>query len=876
MKPIKLVISAFGPYAGETVVDFTSFGENGLFLIAGDTGAGKTTLFDAISFALYGEASGGKERRRNKSFRSDYASPNTKTFVEFTFQHNGKTWVLNRNPAYDRPKLKGEGTTPENANATLSSSYVWERYYGPQEVNAKVHELLGLTQDQFRQTVMIAQGDFLKILNASSDERKSLFQKLFNTAFYEGLQKRLQLQNSENSKEQTELEHRITYAASTISPEEDFPEREILLSYCTEAKYADLLLDVVERLLEAEKQAAAAAGQQKQQLDETLQQLVAEIEQAAATNRELDTLKEALASLETLTGQQSQVDEMKQQVEQARRALLVKPAETMLLRALEDAKAKKRDLEKAEAEQHKAETLLPEAAARLQEAMSHEVEADVLRAEAAMLNESIPVIQQLSENKKVLAKKQAMHAAAVEQSLNADVAYLAAKKNYYASQAGLLAQELKPGTPCPVCGAPEHPAPAQLAVDAVTKEQLDAADKRHTAAAETLRRAEGELTKAATDVENAERRLQELHLDADESTESLKEKAAAKEAMANRLRSALDEARNHHTGLQLQLESSKARADEHRQAYNAICKYGREQREEYNRQLAENGFADEGSYQAAKLSERETVQLEKQVQQHNEAKKSLLDKVSELRNRLEGKRWTDLSTLEVKRQKLRMARSAAENAEQAAAGKLRLHTQARNDIRDARARHKKQEKKWAIIRDLYDCCSGKAGGNRRAKLTFEAYVQQYYFKQVVAAANKRLNVLTDGMFTLRCKEEARDRVHQSGLDLDVLDRGTGQWRDVTTLSGGESFLASLALALGLSDVVQSQSGAIRMEAMFIDEGFGTLDDNALRNSLRVLGELADGKRLIGIISHVRELEERIEKQIIVKKTLKGSELSVIV
>ena len=196
------------------------------------------------------------------------------------------------------------------------------------------------------------------------------------------------------------------------------------------------------------------------------------------------------------------------------------------------------------------------------------------------------------------------------------------------------------------------------------------------------------------------------------------------------------------------------------------------------------------------------------------------------------------------------------------------------EIQTAQRQRKRKEEHWAVVRDLYDCCSGKAGGNRRAKLTFETYVQQYYFKQVVAAANKRLTVLTEGMFTLRCKEEAADRVHQSGLDLDVLDRSTGQWRDVSTLSGGESFLASLALALGLSDVVQGQSGTIRMEAMFIDEGFGTLDENALRNSLRVLGDLADGKRLIGIISHVQDLEEKIDRQIVVSKTLKGSVVAI--
>ena len=207
--------------------------------------------------------------------------------------------------------------------------------------------------------------------------------------------------------------------------------------------------------------------------------------------------------------------------------------------------------------------------------------------------------------------------------------------------------------------------------------------------------------------------------------------------------------------------------------------------------------------------------------------------------------------------------------------KLALHERALDEIAEARRLQKRREGHWAVVRDLYNCCAGIAGGNPRAKLTFEAYVQQFYFKQVVAAANKRLTVLTDGLFTLRCKETARDRVRQSGLDLDVLDRSTGQWRDVTTLSGGESFLASLALALGLSDVVQARSGAIRMDAMFIDEGFGTLDDNALRNSLQVLSELADGRRMVGIISHVRELEERIEKQIVVSKTPRGSVLKVL-
>ena len=185
MKPVKIILSAFGPYAGLTEIDFSLLGENGLCLIAGDTGAGKTTIFDAISFALYGEASGGKERRKNKSFRSDYASSKTETYVELTFTHKEQTWIIRRNPEYSRAKKNGEGTTTQPANAEMSCVESKEYIFGLTDVNVRVHELLGLTQDQFTQTVMIAQGDFLKILNAASDDRKKLFQKLFNTGFYE-------------------------------------------------------------------------------------------------------------------------------------------------------------------------------------------------------------------------------------------------------------------------------------------------------------------------------------------------------------------------------------------------------------------------------------------------------------------------------------------------------------------------------------------------------------------------------------------------------------------------------------------------------------------------------------------------------------------
>ena len=208
------------------------------------------------------------------------------------------------------------------------------------------------------------------------------------------------------------------------------------------------------------------------------------------------------------------------------------------------------------------------------------------------------------------------------------------------------------------------------------------------------------------------------------------------------------------------------------------------------------------------------------------------------------------------------ALTAAQTADETAIARLTAIAEKR-----AAAQHR-----WAVVNEVYATVSGQM--SRRTKLSFETYVQQYYFKQVIAAANKRLTVLTDGMFVLRCKEEAKNMRSQSGLDLDVLDRSTGLWRDVSTLSGGESFMASLALALGLSDVVQSRSGGVRLDAMFIDEGFGSLDENALRQAMELLTRLAGGARLVGVISHMPELKERIERKVIVTKTVSGSKLRV--
>lgn len=874
MKPLKLVMSAFGPYAGVTEVDFTAFGEAGLFLIAGDTGAGKTTVFDAISFALYGEASGGKERRKSKSFRSDYANPRTETYVELTFLHRGETWRIRRNPEYIRPKLSGSGTTTEHAGAEMACLTGGGYAFGLSDVNEQVRLLLGLTQDQFTQTVMIAQGDFLKILNASSDERKALFQKLFSTGLYEQVQKRLGEMNAEHTRAAEALETRIAMAARTVVTEDDFPQAELVRLYCTEPRYADLLAELLDQLIAHQRRIGGEAEARRDAADKEIAALIAAITEGRNTNQQLSALDKARADLAALNARQAEADEQSAVLDRARKAQEVAAHEVLLVKAEQLRAQQEQALQQAKATLAGAEARLPQAEKALADAQAKQPQIDHLLAEARALEDCLPVLHALEKQTALRVRYQRGMDNLLQDSRRADAAYTAAKDGYYRSQAGLLAATLTPGKPCPVCGAVEHPAPAQLTANAVTREDMEQADRLHRQAEEKLRQAGELLTQTDAAIAGYRERLAALQLPEGETEAGLKEKIVARRREADSLRTFLDQTARAYHDLQAQLEGSRAAVVQGTQLLSRLKTHQAEAQAKFDDSLAAFGFTDVRDYTLARRSSREIEALDLAIRRHGEQLVSLTDQVDRLTSALTGKFPVDVAALEAQRAAFEAQRRAAEESARSLHARAQRNADAQKIIRDARRQAQRSEEKRAVIRDLYDCCAGKAGGNRRAKLTFEAYVQQYYFKQVVAAANKRLTILTGGQFTLRCKEEARDRVHQSGLDLDVLDHSTGLWRDVSTLSGGESFLASLALALGLSDVVQAQSGAVRMDAMFIDEGFGTLDDAALRNSLQVLSSLADGQRLIGIISHVHELEERIDRQLIVRKTPRGSQITL--
>lgn len=874
MKPIQLVLSAFGPYVERTVIDFSALGEEGLFLIAGDTGAGKTTIFDAISFALYGEASGGKEKRKSKSFHSDYVSDQTETYVELTFRHRGETWWIRRNLEYQRPaKKKKDGmetTTRQAADAQMRNEDTGEEILRMDDVNRRVRELLGLTQDQFTQTVMIAQGDFLKILTASSDDRKKLFRDLFHTNLYVDLQSRLQEKNRACADEQKALEQVILSAEGKIDPEAEFAEREILLSYCGQIQYTDALCALLARLIEQEKAAQEQARAQKKEAADQIGALIAAMTEGERVNRDFADWESKRARLAVLTAGQGEIDAQRAALAAARRAQQLETDEALMRRTRRDMDAQRAALSEAQAALEQAEKALPEAETRMKEAESRGGEIHALLAQAKQMEDCLPVLGEVERLKAALDTQKRELQRLTEASSRAQVAYTAAQNSYYLSQAGLLARELKAGQPCPVCGSIAHPCPAQITPETVTRQALEQAAKRRETAEKAQSDAATRLAANRAALDEREDRLRALKIEADETRQRLAARIdAAHQAAADRQRE-IDEARSAYQALDKRKTAAQSAVDAAQKQLAALEKDLRAQTEAFEQKRAAHGFEDEASYRLAKRTNADIERLDREIRNYDEQKRTLAAQTHELEDKLSGRQRTDLTALQNRRAAALDRQAKAENAEKAMVRKLTLHESAEREIRQANAAIQKKRGKWQIIQELYTCCAGIAAGNPRAKLTFEAYVQQYYFRFVVAAANKRLTRLTDGMFTLRVMREAANRVSQSGLDLEVLDRSTGQARDVSTLSGGESFLASLALALGLSDAVQSQSGQIRMDAMFIDEGFGSLDENALRSSIDVLLELADGKRLIGIISHVQELEERIDKQIVVTKTPNGS------
>lgn len=924
MKPLKLTMSAFGSYAGKNVIDFTGQ-QQGIFLITGDTGAGKTTIFDAITYALYNQTSGGE--RNGNMMRSQYARPETETYVELEFLYRGQTYRVRRNPDYKITKTLKNGKireqkVPHSVELTLPDGTVF-----PEKKNAtdaKIIEILGLTADQFSQIVMIAQGDFLKLLYTKSDERKMIFSKLFRTDIYWKIQENLRRKSMEMDERIQENDRAFEQEKSRIIP---LPESE------------ELPLDeLVERLRERLKDALKEQNLRRANVEE-LNKKITKYEEINKLFRSLEKIRQTGKELEA---RQAESKERRQQIENARKADKVLVAEQQNLRQQQEVEQSAQAIAKMTETLANDQEMFESLKTQLQEVEAKQKrEAADIQKKMLALEQSFPSYEALQnarseeqQAKKVwedlgktseesFHKKKAGIAALKEQQKRQEQVVEQTKKNweqtslsasesakhyehmyeaFLKEQAGILAENLSAGCPCPVCGSTVHPDPAKLSDHAVTELEVEQAKKTRAAAEEKR-----DLAYAAFEAEKTEKQKLAQAVEKEEADFVLAQtiaKQQRKEAeqnyvslqkIAEQIREklvypSLAEAKKQYAAMQKALAAAEQEIERKRQKVSELAeamntlkgqklaeeenqktakKLAAKTEKEYAKLLEKSGFVSEETYHLAILPERSRSKLEREEKEYESQCLRQQSEQKLLEKQVSGKTYTDTTELN---EQLKAEKQALKEAEKTY---MELHTAYENDrsvLQNCAVyleKGKKLESEDQVIKSLSKTANGRLSGS--AKIDFETYIQRQYFKQIIHEANKRLLTMSNHQFILKLKEEANTgRKTNEGLDLSVYSLVTDSERDVKTLSGGESFLAALAMALGLSDIVERSAGAIHPDMMFIDEGFGSLDAQSRQQAIEVLGELAGDSRMVGIISHVTELKEQIDRKLVVSRTDKGS------
>ena len=926
MRPLRLTLSAFGPYAAQTTLDLEKLGKGGLYLITGDTGAGKTTLFDAITYALYDHSSSGI--REGSMLRCKYADDKTPTFVELEFEVHGVRYTVRRNPEYQRPKARGEGMTTEKADATLTYPDDRPPVTKAKDVTAAVQEIIGLDYNQFSQIVLIAQGQFTKLLNASTEERSRIFRKLFRTQRYAQLQERLQAEASALNQQRTAQNAKLDSLLGGLQFAPDDPDAEALRTLCAQTvpETALALLDALTaRQAAALEEAGTALQATEAQLDTVQRQLGAAAQaqrlaqQLAARQAELAAAKPALdaarAEADRHAGDAVQLDALTAQVTQAQSALAAYDALDAVCRQQTEARDAAR-LAAAQAQKRRTQLdSLNAALAAAETELAALADADTrllaLQNRSAQLTQRGEALAKL-EQRLADCQRQAKRAHKAQESYRTAAAAQdeararrdALERAFLDAQAGLLAESLTEGAPCPVCGSTHHPARALLPHTAPTQTQVEAARQ---SAAEADRQAQNASAAAQSALAAANEAKTSLRRDAETllperfttpegtvpltfalMTNVLAEEAAAlqteqadcaaqyRQTDADcRRKAQLEADRQAKTRQRPALEQAAAEADRSAAAQNASADALEGQIAErraalpYPRRADAQAALDKLEADRSALrtgmdtAQRKLKQAEQAVAAAEAAVEALTAQQTAAQKELPACSAEELTAQQAE---LTAARETLRSREKQLSAQLLPNRKTAAQYRAAAEARQALESRWQWVSALAATAGGTLTSKQKIKL--EAYIQMNYLDRILRYANTRLMQMTAGQYELE-RIGAENQRSQSGLDLGVIDHYNGTRRSVKTLSGGESFKASLALALGLSDEVQSSAGGIRLDTLFLDEGFGSLDEESLELAIRVLSGLTEGDRLVGIISHVGALKDRIDRQVVVHKARTG-------
>ncbi|AHM56130.1 nuclease sbcCD subunit C [Peptoclostridium acidaminophilum DSM 3953] len=1042
MRPIRLVMSAFGPYAGEETLDFRNLKDNNIFLITGPTGAGKTTIFDAISYALFGEASGSS--RDKSDLRSDFAQADTPTYVELEFELRGKSFQIKRYPQQEKKKSRGEGYTMKEASAelVLPDGSVVTRI---NSVDEKIGEILGISRNQFRQVVMLPQGEFRKLIESESREREEIFRKIFGTQAFETIQKILQENRKQLRMAISDAKSKLETNVRRIDPEGD--EALAVLIESGELNVGEILTRS-RMLIKSDEELQAALSKRLEQSrlnQEKLQKTMIEAVEVNKKLRERDSAGEKLAGLESrkkeyegkayrlamgrkaleisivdesvkekfflLDSKKAEYIQLAKRLEFCEKELKISQ-ETLILEEgrAHERKATAEDITrlggfvqkvKEYEEKQKAIKLIKDAlSGKQKELESLKSELEINKASQKKQTEELRLSneaqiqkekfeKQLHEKELLLSRlrtfygtldklaaEQIRHLILEKEYEAFEKTFLAAKASYEKiedmfrkGQAGLLARSLEEGSPCPVCGSKNHPLPALLIEGMPTEEVLRRAqeayenvklerDKRLQDMAalngsiksirdsvseqkESLKPELGEeltviqddalqeylekqgkelrykfdelkksheglerLAKSKEAIEESIKRLgvsieekEKMHgkLEEDKnelqmrrkgeegvlesieneippqlrSLDRLSEKNKALEEKLRAMEKDLDKARESHSKAQL----DKAKIEKEKEAAAKASAESEKEIEALKARMEEMllaaGFKDYSHYEAQKMSKQDIEETDGEINKYYQELKSAADRLEKAQVEAEG-----------------LLKISIEGTEEELAGVKQLCDELDAIIKKVYARQdgnlkalsemerivceiERQEEHFSVAGEL----ASIANGDNPERLTFERYVLAAYFDEIIKAANARLAKMAQGRFLLMRKDERGKGRKQEGLELEVFDNYTGKARHVKSLSGGEGFKASLSLALGMADIVQSYTGGVSLDTIFIDEGFGSLDPESLDSAVECLVDLQESGRLVGIISHVPELKESINARLEITASKNGSKAS---
>lgn len=919
MRPLKLTIAGFGPYAGVQELNFEDLGTSGLYLITGDTGAGKTTIFDAITFALFGEASG--NNREPGMLRSKYAKSEDPTYVKLTFDYGGKQYHIYRKPEYERPKLRGTGTIKEGEKAELThpNGHVVSNV---KEVDKAVRDIIGLTREQFSQVSMISQGDFRRLLQADTRERQKIFRDIFGTGIFLTLQNQLKEKTSAVCKLKDQASESIQQyiggmVCSGDSPLSvdvkkaragELPVADVMALFETllqEDRDAQVALDT--RLTETEAELlnisallvrAEACAAAKKALAESEK---AEEEQSAALKAAQNTLADARATVpeqEALSIAVTQIDLLLPAYEELKTktdALDDARRKAAAAKSNLDAAEKNKSALTAEITALKAEQAgLSDAAAEKEKLTAHRQK---LADRKAALQSLIDGLADLDAQRRTLSDRQSAYVSADAASIRLLQEYETKNRAFLREQAGIIASTLTEGSPCPVCGSAAHPHPAALSQDAPTETEVKKAKKAYDTAQKATEKASFAAgsqqavvnTKEAGLMKEIEALLPGTSLAG--AADAASERAADLSAQIGAMDTQLIEAETRITRKQeldalipqteTALSELDAKLASFREQIAAFTASSEELEKQIEVLLEKLTYPDQATAEAEKRSLQSKLQRLKNAltaaetawNQSRERLAATRAAITELRRQLETGAETDTAGLQEQKDALTAQKTAITRAQKDIHARITANESASGNIAKKQAEMEVLERRYAWIKALSDTANGTLSG--KEKIMLETYIQRTYFDRILARANIRLQKMSGGQYDLKRRQTAGSKQGQSGLELDIVDHINTTQRSVNTLSGGEAFLASLALALGLSDEVQMSTG-IRLDTLFVDEGFGSLDSEALGKAYATLTALTEGSRLVGIISHVSELKERIEKQIVVSKLKTGGSTAQII